>query len=72
MTVYSADEDAQRQEFSTKDNLLIAISTLVNDTYSPPRSLTKSFLRSETNNKGKTRRLIKINLLIIYHHTDDF
>jgi hypothetical protein len=29
------------------DTLPIAISTLVNETYSPPRNLTKSFFRSK-------------------------
>ena len=50
-TVYSADVDAHRQQFSTIGNLLIAISTLVNETYSPPRSLTKSFFRSARTNE---------------------
>jgi hypothetical protein len=31
--------------------LLIAISTLVNETYSPPRNLIKSFFRSKFQNK---------------------
>ena len=46
-TVYSADDDAHKQQFSTIGNLLIAISTLVNDTYSPPRNFIKSFFRSK-------------------------
>ncbi len=46
-TVYSAVADAHKQQFSMVDTLPIAISTLVNETYSPPRNLTKSFFRSK-------------------------
>jgi hypothetical protein len=61
ITVYSADDDAHKQQLSTIGTLLIAISTLVNDTYSPPRNLIKSFFRSKLNfnyrkNKKKTKR----------------
>jgi len=45
-TVNSADDDAHKQQFSTIRNLLIAISTLASETYSPPRNLTRSFFRS--------------------------
>ncbi len=50
-TVYSADADAHKQQFSKMGTLLIAISTLVNETYSPPRNLIKSFFRSKFQNK---------------------
>ncbi len=50
-TVYSAEGDAHKQQFSTIGTLLIAISTLVNETYSPPRNLTKSFFRSKFESK---------------------
>jgi hypothetical protein len=46
-TVYSDEDDAHKQQFSTNGNLLIAVSTLVNETYSPPRNLIKSFFRSK-------------------------
>ncbi len=45
-TVYSAVADAHKQQFSIIGTLLIGISTFVNETYSPPRNLTKSFFRS--------------------------
>ena len=45
-TVYSADDEAHKQQFSINKSLLIAISTFVNETYSPPRNLTRSFFRS--------------------------
>lgn len=47
-TVNSAVADAHKQELSTNGILLMTISTLANETYSPPRSLTKSFFRSKT------------------------
>jgi hypothetical protein len=46
-TVYSDEDDAHKQQFSIIDDLLIAVSTFVNDTYSPPRNLIKSFFRSK-------------------------
>ncbi len=45
-TVYSDEDAAHKQQFSIIGDLLIAVSTFVNDTYSPPRNLTKSFFRS--------------------------
>ena len=47
-TVYSAEEDAQRQEFSMIGTRLTTISTFVRETYSPPRNLIKSFFRSKS------------------------
>ena len=46
-TVYSDEADAHKQQFSMIGTLLIAISTLVKETYSPPRNLTRSFFRSK-------------------------
>jgi len=46
-TVYSDEDDAHKQQLSIIDDLLIAVSTFVNDTYSPPRNLIKSFFRSK-------------------------
>jgi hypothetical protein len=46
-TVCSAEDDAHKQQFSTIGDLLIAASTFVNDTYSPPRNLIRSFFRSK-------------------------
>jgi hypothetical protein len=46
-TVYSDEDEAHKQQFSTNEDLLMAVSTLVNETYSPLRSLIKSFFRSK-------------------------
>lgn len=45
--VYSDEDEAQTQQFSTIGSWPMAVSTLVNETYSPPRSLIKSFFRSK-------------------------
>jgi hypothetical protein len=55
-TVCFCFDDAHTQQLSTINNFLIAISTFANETYSPLRILTTSFLRSKIqNNKNKSR-----------------
>lgn len=54
-TVNSADADAHKQQFSINGSLLTTISTFVNETYSPPRNLTKSFFRSKFEEENSFR-----------------
>ena len=46
-TGYSDEADTHTQQLSIKGILLTAISIFVNETYSPPRNLIKSFFRSK-------------------------
>jgi hypothetical protein len=74
-TVYSADDEAHKQQFSINVSLPIAISTFVNETYSPPRSFIKSFFRStiiQFSMNGKKRGQFFLTDYFYYSIRSDF